>query len=106
MGVLRALGFGRRGVAATFALEQLVVLLLGAAIGVAAGVALMRLLVPFLQLGESAEDLVPSVILVLRPATLAAYLGVVAVLVVGSVLWSTRSVSARRLSEVLREVDR
>ncbi len=106
MGVLRALGFGRRGVAATFALEQLVVLVLGAVIGVAAGVGLMRLLVPFLQLGESAEALVPSVVLVLEPGVLAAYLGVVTLLVVASVLWSTRSVSARRLSEVLREVER
>ncbi len=106
MGVLRALGFGRRGVAATFALEQLVVLVLGAVIGVAAGVGLMRLLVPFLQLGESAESLVPSVVLVLEPGVLAGYLGVVTLLVVASVLWSTRSVSARRLSEVLREVDR
>ncbi len=106
MGVLRALGFGRRGVAATFALEQLVVLILGALIGIAAGVGLMRLLVPFLQLGESAEDLVPEVVLVLDPPVLGAYLGVVTLLVVASVLWSTRTVSARRLSEVLREVDR
>ncbi len=106
MGVLRALGFGRRGVAATFALEQLVVLVLGAVIGVAAGVTLMRLLVPFLQLGETAEELLPPVVLTLNPAVLASYLGVVASLVVGSVLWSTRTVSARRLSEVLREVDR
>ena len=37
MGVLRALGLRRRGVAGTFALEQLVVLGIGAVIGIGAG---------------------------------------------------------------------
>ncbi len=106
MGVLRALGFQRRGVAATFAVEQLVVLGLGAVIGVGAGVALMRLLIPFLQLGESAEELVPEVLLQLNPGVLAAYLAVVTSLLVMSVVWATRSVSARELSEVLRQGDR
>ncbi len=106
MGVLRALGFGRRGVAATFAVEQLVVLVLGALIGVVAGVLLMRLLLPFLQLGETATELLPPAVLILDPGILGAYLAVVALLLVASVLWATRSVSARRLSEVLREGDR
>lgn len=106
MGVLRALGFGRRGVAATFAVEQLMVLMLGAVIGVAAGVGLMGLMLPFLQLGETTDELVPSVILELDPLTLGLYLATVSALVVISVVWSTRRVSARRLSEVLREVDR
>jgi ABC-type antimicrobial peptide transport system permease subunit len=95
-----------RGVAATFAVEQLMVLMLGAVIGVAAGVGLMGLMLPFLQLGETTDELVPSVILELDPLTLGLYLATVSALVVISVVWSTRRVSARRLSEVLREVDR
>ena len=106
MGVLRALGFRRRGVAGTFALEQMVVLGVGALVGVTAGIGLMRLMVPFLQLGEEAEALTPPAVMVIAFDRLFLYLGVVAVLLVVSVLWSTRSVSARRLSEVLREVER
>jgi hypothetical protein len=106
MGVLRALGFDRRGVAATFAVEQLMVLMLGAVIGVAAGIGLMRLMLPFLQLGETTDELIPSVVLALDPVVLGLYLAAVSTLVFISVVWSTRSVSARRLSEVLREVDR
>ena len=52
MGVLRALGLRRRSVAATFAVEQMVVLGVGAVIGIGAGLGLMRLMLPFLQLGE------------------------------------------------------
>ena len=66
----------------------------------------MRLMIPFLQLGEEAEDLVPAAIMQVPSGRLVLYLGVVAMLLVLSVLWSTRSVSARRLSEVLREVER
>ena len=106
MGVLRALGFRRRGVAGTFALEQVVVLGVGAVVGVAAGIGLMRLMIPFLQLGEEAVDLVPPAIMHIASGRLLLYLAVVAVLLITSVLWSTRSVSARRLSEVLREVER
>jgi hypothetical protein len=106
MGVLRALGLRRRSVAGTFALEQLVVLGVGAFIGVGAGIGLMRLMIPFLQLGEEAEELLPPVIMQLSFSQLGVYLGIVAGLLVVSVLWSTRSVSARRLSEVLREVER
>ena len=106
MGVLRALGFRRRSVAGTFALEQVVVLGVGAVIGVAAGIGLMRLMIPFLQLGEEAEDLVPPAIMQIPSGRLVLYLTVVAALLVISVLLSTRSVSARRLSEVLREVER
>ena len=106
MGVLRALGFRRRGVAGTFALEQVVVLGLGALVGVVAGIGLMRLMIPFLQLGEGAVELVPAAVMQIPWRSLAIYLGIVAALLVVSVLWSTRSVSARRLSEVLREVER
>jgi len=106
MGVLRALGFRRRGVAGTFALEQVVVLGLGALVGVVAGIGLMRLMIPFLQLGEGAENLVPPAIMQIPWGSLAVYLSLVAALLVVSVLWSTRSVSTRRLSEVLREVER
>ncbi|MCH7584795.1 MAG: ABC transporter permease [Acidobacteria bacterium] len=106
MGVLRALGFRRRSVAGTFALEQVVVLGVGAIVGVAAGIGLMRLMIPFLQLGEEAEDLVPPAIMQIATGRLVLYLVVVAALLVLAVLASTRSVSARRLSEVLREVER
>jgi hypothetical protein len=37
---------------------------------------------------------------------LLAYIGVVSILLVFSVIWATRKVSARRMSEVLREVER
>jgi hypothetical protein len=105
MGVLRALGFRRSGVAGTFALEQVVVLGLGAFIGIAAGIGLMRLMIPFLQLGEEGADLVPPALLQVPMGRLAIYLGVVGALLMISVLFITRSVSARKLSEVLREVE-
>jgi hypothetical protein len=106
MGVLRALGLRRRGVAASFALEQLVVLGLGAVIGVAAGLGLMRLMIPFLQLGEQGRLMIPPAVMELPWARLGIYLGMVTAVLLASVLWSTRAVSARRLSEVLREVER
>jgi hypothetical protein len=106
MGVLRALGLRRRAVAGTFALEQLVVLGVGAVVGVGAGIGLMRLMIPFLQLGEGAVEIVPAATMEVAAGRLALYLGAVAALLVVSVLASTRSVSARRLSEVLREVER
>lgn len=106
MGVLRALGFRRRGVAGTFALEQLVVLGVGAVVGVGAGIGLMRLMIPFLQLGEGATAIVPAATMQVAMGRLGIYLTIVAGLLVFSVLASTRSVSARRLSEVLREVER
>ena len=106
MGVLRALGFQRRGVAATFAVEQLVVLGLGAVIGVLGGIALMRTMIPFLQLGETAEDIEPSIVLSVDVQLLGLYVAVVTGLMIVSVVWATRRVSARRMSEVLREVER
>ncbi|MBN2113908.1 MAG: ABC transporter permease [Acidimicrobiia bacterium] len=106
MGVLRALGLRRRSVAATFAVEQMVVLGVGAVIGIGAGLALMRLMLPFLQLGEGGADLLPPALMQLDWVRLAIYLGVVALVLVAAVLWSTRNVSARQLSEVLREVER
>ncbi len=106
MGVLRALGLRRRSVAATFAVEQMVVLGVGAVIGIGAGLALMRLMLPFLQLGEGGAELLPPALMQLDWVRLAIYLGVVALVLVSAVLWSTRNVSARQLSEVLREVER
>jgi hypothetical protein len=106
MGVLRALGFGRAGVAATFAIEQVAVLGLGAVIGTIGGVALMRGMLPFLQLGETAVDIQPSVRLAVAWPMLVGYLLVVGALLIGSVIWATRRVSATRMSEVLREVER
>ena len=106
MGVLRALGLRRRSVAATFAVEQMVVLGVGAVIGIGAGLGLMRLMLPFLQLGEGGAALLPPALMQLDWVRLAAYLGVVALVLVIAVLWSTRNVSARQLSEVLREVER
>jgi ABC-type antimicrobial peptide transport system permease subunit len=105
MGVLRALGFGRSGVAATFAIEQVAVLGLGAVIGTIGGVALMRGMLPFLQLGETAVDIQPSIRLTVAWPVLLAYLAVVGALLIGSVIWATRRVSATRMSEVLREVE-
>ena len=106
MGVLRALGFGRAGVAATFAIEQVAVLGLGALIGTIGGVALMRGMLPFLQLGETAVDIQPSIRLSVAWPVLLGYLLIVAGLLIGSVIWATRRVSATRMSEVLREVER
>ena len=66
----------------------------------------MRLMLPFLQLGEGGAELLPPALMQLDWVRLAAYLGIVAVVLVTAVLWSTRNVSARQLSEVLREVER
>jgi hypothetical protein len=105
MGVLRALGFPRRGVAATFAVEQVAVLGLGAVIGTYGGIALMWAMLPFLQLGETATDIEPPVLISVNWAVLLAYIGIVSILLVFSVVWATRRVSAKRMSEVLREVE-
>ncbi len=106
MGVLRALGLQRREVAATFAVEQVVVLGLGAVIGTLGGIALMWTMIPFLQLGETAEVVEPPIRLAVPWTSLLVYIGLVAALLIVSVAWSTRRVSARRMSEVLREVER
>lgn len=106
MGVLRALGLQRREVAATFAIEQVVVLGLGAIIGTLGGIALMWTMIPFLQLGETAEVVEPPIRLAVPWSSLLVYIGLVAALLIVSVVWSTRRVSARRMSEVLREVER
>ena len=75
-------------------------------IGVVGGILLVVIMLPFLQLGETAIEIVPSIQLAVPTWQLAVYIGVVGVLLIASVLWATRRVSARRLSEVLREVDR
>jgi hypothetical protein len=106
MGVLRALGFPRRGVALTFTVEQVAVLGLGAVIGTYGGIALMWAMLPFLQLGETATDIEPPILISVNWAVLLAYIGIVSILLVFSVIWATRKVSARRMSEVLREVER
>ena len=106
MGVLRALGFPRRGVAATFTVEQIAVVGLGAVIGTYGGIALMWAMLPFLQLGETATDIEPPVLISVNWPVLMAYLAVVTILLVFSVVWATRRVSAKRMSEVLREVER
>lgn len=106
MGVLRALGFGRTGVGATFAVEQIVVIGLGAVIGVLGGITLVWVMLPFLQLGETAEVVEPPITLEIPATPLLLYVAVVGVLLVLSVLWATRRVSVRKMSEVLREVER
>ena len=106
MGVLRALGFPRRGVAATFTVEQIAVLGLGAVIGTYGGIALMWAMLPFLQLGETASDIEPPILISVNWAVLLAYIALVSIMLVFSVIWATRKVSARRMSEVLREVER
>jgi ABC-type antimicrobial peptide transport system permease subunit len=106
MGVLRALGFERTSVGATFALEQFVVIGLGAAIGVFGGIGLVIVMLPFLQLGETADVVNPPILLNPPVAQLVGYIAVVGVLLIVSVLWATRRVSTRAMSEVLREVER
>jgi len=106
MGVLRALGFNRRGVAATFAVEQLVVVGLGAAIGVLGGIGLVVVMLPFLQLGETAEDIIPAILIDVPGLGLGLFSAVVGLMLIASVVWATRRVSVRKMSEVLREVDR
>ena len=75
-------------------------------IGTIGGVALMRGMLPFLQLGETAVEIQPSIRLAVAWPILLGYLLIVAVLLIGSVIWATRRVSATRMSEVLREVER
>lgn len=106
MGVLRALGFERKSVGVTFALEQFVVIGLGAAIGALGGVALVRIMLPFLQLGETADVIEPPIVISIPTPQLLGYIAIVGVLLLISVLWATRRVSVRRMSEVLREGER
>ena len=106
MGVLRALGFPRRGVATTFTAEQVVVLGVGAIVGTLGGIGLTWAMLPFFQLGETAREIEPEVLLNVPWPVLLGYVVVVGLLMIGSVAWATRRVSARRMSEVLREVER
>ena len=106
MGTLRALGFERTSVGTTFALEQFVVIGLGALIGVVGGILLVIVMLPFFQLGESAQVIEPSILLSIPIAQLVAYVVLVGVLLIISVVWATRRVSARKMSEILREVER
>ncbi len=106
MGVLRALGFGRRGVATTFAVEQLVVVGLGAIIGVLGGIALVVVMLPFLQVGETAEEIVPPILIEIPVGALAIFSAMLGLMLIASVVWATRRVSTGKMSEVLREVDR
>jgi hypothetical protein len=106
MGTLRALGFERSSVGATFALEQFVVIGLGALIGVGGGILLVIVMLPFFQLGESAQVIEPSILLSIPMIQLAAYIVLVMLLLIVSVVWATRRVSARKMSEILREVER
>jgi ABC-type lipoprotein release transport system permease subunit len=106
MGVLRALGFQRREVAGTFAVEQMAVIGLGAAIGVAGGIILTWIMIPCLQLGETATEIEPAVGLSVDWSTRWLFVAAVALMLIASVVWATRRVSARRMSEVLREVER
>jgi ABC-type antimicrobial peptide transport system permease subunit len=92
-------------VGTTFALEQVVVIGLGAVIGVLGGIALVNVMVPFFQLGETAEVVEPPITVVVPWSSLLVYVAIVGVLLVLSVLWATRRVSVRRMSEVLREVE-
>jgi hypothetical protein len=106
MGTLRALGFERTRVGGTFALEQFVVIGIGALIGVAGGIFLVIVMLPFFQLGESAQVIEPSILLSIPMVQLIAYIVLVGVLLIVSVVWATRRVSARKMSEILREVER
>jgi hypothetical protein len=106
MGTLRALGFERTSVGTTFALEQFVVIGLGALIGVMGGILLVVVMLPFFQLGESASVIEPSIVLSIPVIQLVAYVAFVGVLLIFSVMWATRRVSTRRMSEILREVER
>ncbi|MEN8040642.1 MAG: FtsX-like permease family protein [Actinomycetota bacterium] len=106
MGVLRALGFERSSVGSTFALEQFVVIGLGAAIGILGGIGLVVIMLPFLQLGETDDVVDPSILISVPKAQLVAYVLILGALLIVSVLWATRRVSTKRMSEVLREVER
>ena len=106
MGTLRALGFERTSVGKTFALEQFVVIGLGALIGVVGGILLVIVMLPFFQLGESAQVVEPSIVLSIPMVQLVTYVALLGVLLIISVVWATRRVSARKMSEILREVER
>ena len=75
-------------------------------VGTLGGIGLTWAMLPFLQLGETATEIRPPVILDVSWGVLGSYVGVVALLMIASVVWATRRVSARRMSEVLREVER
>ena len=79
---------------------------LGAAIGVLGGIALTAIMIEFLTLGETAEIIEPSIVLTVPWPQLAGYVAVIGVLLILSVVWATRRVSVRKMSEVLREVER
>jgi ABC-type antimicrobial peptide transport system permease subunit len=63
-------------------------------------------MIGFLQLGETAQLIEPSIVLAVPWSVLLVYVGVVGLMLILSVIWATRRVSARRMSEVLREVER
>jgi hypothetical protein len=75
-------------------------------IGVLGGIALVVVMLPFLQLGETAEEIVPPILMDTPVGALVAFSAVLGLMLIVSVVWATRRVSAGKMSEVLREVDR
>ena len=63
-------------------------------------------MIPFLQVGETAEEIIPPILLEIPVATLAVFSAMLGAMLIVSVVWATRRVSTGKMSEVLREVDR
>ena len=55
---------------------------------------------------ETADEIVPSILLDIPVGALAAFSAVLGLMLIVSVVWATRRVSAGKMIEVLRKVDR
>jgi hypothetical protein len=103
--LLRALGLPSRSVSAWLVLENLLLLCFGAAFGLALGLLLAWLVLPFATLTQTgAAPVSTPEIIVPWSLLLPAVFGLVAILVIGAAV-VTRQVPAGRLSGVLRSRD-
>jgi len=103
--VMTTLGLGRRRVFGLLVFEFAIVSAVGAAIGVALGLGVSRLMLSFLSVTETGEKVQPPFVLVTNWAVLGVALGALAVIVAFSIALAARLFTAGSPGSVLREAD-
>ena len=102
MGFLQALGLRRRQMTNLLTAEHLVIVVIGLAIGTAAGFSMTSIMVSALAVTESGNPVVPPFILTTEWNYMVPVYIALGVIFVGALLWLSRSVARTRLSEMAR----
>jgi len=103
--VMTTLGLGRRRVFGMLVFEFAIVSIVGAAIGVALGLGVSRLMLSFLSVTETGEKVQPPFVLVTNWAVLGVALGLLAAIVALSIALAARLFTAGSPGAVLREAE-